>query len=79
MRETVIKILQPQIQTWLKDCNGSFQGFWNEIFVLESKKLKVLTRAEVTGYYSGLLTALGSGYDLNNVEQVRKELVKLTD
>ena len=79
MRETVIKIMQPQIQTWLKDCNGSFKGFWSEIFVLESKKLKVLTRTEVTGYYSGLLTALGSGYDLNNVEQVRKELVKLTD
>ncbi|MFZ3101171.1 MAG: dynamin family protein [Desulfitobacteriaceae bacterium] len=79
MRETVLKILQPQIQTWLKDCNGSFKGLWNEVFEVESKKLKEQTRAEVSGYYTGLVTALGSGYDLNYVEQVRKELVELTD
>lgn len=79
IQETVIKILQPQIQTWLKDCNASFKRFWNEVFELESKKLQEQTRAEVSGYYSGLVTALESGYDLNYVEQVSKELVRLTD
>lgn len=79
MQETVIKLIQPKIKAWLNECSGDYKGFWHELFELECKNLKEQTHLEVSGYYSRLATALGNGYDLNYLEQVRGELARLVD
>jgi GTPase Era involved in 16S rRNA processing len=79
MLEAVVKVLQPQIQTWLNDRKGYFKEFWNDLFVLETNKLKEQTRTEVIDYYSRLASALGNGYNLAHLGEVRTELAKLVD
>jgi replication fork clamp-binding protein CrfC len=77
MKETLIKILQPQIQAWINDCSGFYKKFWNKRFELESKELKEQICSDVSGHYSGLAIALGDGYNLEVLEHVRGELQKV--
>ncbi|KUO78992.1 MAG: hypothetical protein APF81_16485 [Desulfosporosinus sp. BRH_c37] len=78
MQETLIKIIQPQIKAWLKECGEAYKGFWWQLFKHECQNLKEQTHLEVSSYYSRLATALGDGYDLNYLKQVRGELARLT-
>lgn len=72
--EMLIKIIQPQIQAWVNDWCGFYKKYWNKRFAIESKELKDQVRSDVTGYFSGLATALGDGYDIDVLEYVRREL-----
>lgn len=74
MQETVLKIIQPNIKDWLKECSGAYKEVWQAMFELECQNLTEQTFLEVAGYYSRLATALGDGYDLNYLEHVRGEL-----
>lgn len=74
VEETLIKIIQPQIQAWVNDWSGFYKKYWNKHFELESKELKDQVCSDVTGYFSGLATALGVGFNIDVLEYVRREL-----
>lgn len=78
MRDMLLKILQPQVQNWLNACCASTKEYWAKRFKLEIKELKEQMCSDITGYYAGLSTALGDGYDLNVLEDVQAELKKMS-
>ncbi|MHB1407644.1 MAG: hypothetical protein ACYCV0_18900 [Desulfitobacteriaceae bacterium] len=65
------------MQTCLENQSTAFKEMWRAVFELESQKLKEEIRIEISGYYSGLASALGNGYDIKDLERVQMEIGNL--
>lgn len=78
MREALVKSLEPQVQTWLDGYRAAFKETALTLFEQESQKLKAETGAEISGYYAGLASALGDGYNVQDLEHIQIELSRVT-